>query len=620
MKKIKILFFILFLALCLSCINIGNVNASTYQTTDKVSVSGAQIRTTGNAGIRFVGKVEDVDTSNISAYGIVIAYGVAKADEDFVLDGNVNGKSVLNAEVNKTNNGVFYVTLYNIPTNQYGQLVSARAYIIENGEVSYASDTVVKSLGIVAKKAANNGDGGDYITNIINTVNSMYSNVTVAFDSEDVSFEGDSSDITTEPIATIPLDTYKNGLDGSITYIADNAYLTGALNGSLFIYSNKALLKYDETYKAYKVVAKEASSDSATPIKEFTVDWDYALLYLNDSELNSIELDKYMVFDAELSVGMDAFNAKMYDVSAFVSNSKVYQLPDLLPVVYNANEEENTGWKSSVDNKVYTYYPGYNGDVSEITYTPVWYYEVSVTLDYAGNLGFENRSAMVSAFVNDFKEYSGRALLDDASNFFDITYSKDGTSLGYNFLANSVYSRKWSWLLDYINSVRANNSKSALTSSNGQADARGELHNFLNANYAQTSYGCDYSSEEVANGYLKLAIFKTETESYLFDKELPTPTRDGYEFTGWQSSLDDQVYTSYSASEEDVKSITFKAVWQEEGASDIEGGLDCVSDVVTSNTVDTLLTTYNGYSLTFESSDSNLYNINGTQASTSRLY
>lgn len=621
MKKIKVLFFVLFLALCLTCVNISSVKASTYQTTDKVSVKGAQIRTTGNAGIRFVGEVETTDTNNVSAYGICIAYGLANADEDFVLNGNVNGKSVLNAQVSKTNEGLFYITLYNIPSNQYGQLVSARAYIIENGEVSYAKEVVVRSLGQVAVQAYNNNEGGEYISNVISVIDTMYSNVTATFDSEDISFKGDASNISSAPLTTIPLDTYKNGMlsDGS-TYIADSAFMKSSSNGSTYIYSNKALLKYDETYKAYKIVAKEAGSGSATKIKEFTVDWDYAMLYLSTNELSSLEINQYVVFDAELSVGMGAFNAKIYEESAFVSKSKEYKLPEVLPTVYNDNQVANNGWKSSLDNKVYTYYPGYSQTVSELIYTPVWYYEVDVTFDYAGNLGYENRDAMVSAFVTDFKAYSGRALLDDASNFFDITYSVDGTSMGYNFLANSVYSKKWAWLLEYINSVREDNSKAALSSSTGQAYARGELHNFLNASNEKSTYGCDYSSDAVANGYLKLDLFKTETKTYLYDEVLPSPTRDGYEFKGWKSSLDNQIYTTYTASETQLEGITFKAVWQEEGSANVEEGLDCVSDVVTSETVDTLLSTYNGYALSFTSSNPNLYNINGNQASTSRLY
>ena len=174
MKKIRFLFFVLCLTLCLSFASITKVNASTYQTSDKIEVKGAQIRTTGNAGIRFVGTINDYDESNVDKYGIVLAYGVANADDSFVIGGEVNGKVVVKAEMSNTNNGEFIVTLYDIPESQYGKLVSARAYVIEGENVIYSSSVCVRSLAQVALAAIESGDNDAYLTNVIGVVNSMY--------------------------------------------------------------------------------------------------------------------------------------------------------------------------------------------------------------------------------------------------------------------------------------------------------------------------------------------------------------------------------------------------------------------------------------------------------------
>lgn len=618
MKKFRCLFFVLCLSLCLGFASITKVNASTYQTSDKIEVKGAQIRTTGNAGIRFVGTINDYDDSNVDKYGIVLAYGVASANDDFVIGGEVNGKDVVKAEVLSTDNGDFLVTLYNIPESQYGKLVSARAYVIEGENVIYSSSICVRSLAQVALAAIEGGDNDAYLTNVIEVVNSMYDDVEVTFDSEDISFTATGETIASPARYTLNIATYKNGLynNGNSVYIDDAAWLKSSKNGSSFIYANKLLVKYDEKLKAYEVVAKAVASGSGTPIKNFNMEWDFAILYLKDAQYNSIELGQYIVFGETPVLGMSAFDANVYNKEDFVSKTKTFKIPELLPVVFE-NEVANTAWRSSVDEKLYTYFPGYKDSVKELTYSPVWYYPVNVTFDYAGNLGYASRSAMVNEFVKDFNAFCGTSVNADGTNFFDRSYSSTG-NYGYEFLTSNEYSNKWGWMLDYINSVRIKNSKAALQASDWQAYARGEIHNFLNAS-AASSYGSDYSNEEVANGYLKLNIFKVEEDTYLLPTSLPIASREGYEFIGWVSSLDGETYISFPAYETNVGEITYSAKWVEKGALDMMDALNCVSDVVTSNTVDTLLSEYQGYSLTFTSSNNDLYTIKNGKGYTNRV-
>ena len=124
MKKYLVAF--LFLLVSLFAFNF-NANVKAEETSMDIVVQGAQVRTTGNAGLRFVA-TENVMAQEKSAFGFVLAFGEAKADENFVIGGTVNGKAVVNAEVTETAEGEFKVTLYDIPESMYKQKVSARAY------------------------------------------------------------------------------------------------------------------------------------------------------------------------------------------------------------------------------------------------------------------------------------------------------------------------------------------------------------------------------------------------------------------------------------------------------------------------------------------------------------
>lgn len=142
------------------------VAANAVETSELITVQGAQIRTTGNAGIRFVAK-EEYEGTNETAWGIILAYGEAEANDEFVIDGTVNGKAVLKGEVTSTKEGVFTATLYNVPTDAYAQVVTARAYVVDGDKVVYSQNVAVKSLAEVALKAKNDGDASELVANVV---------------------------------------------------------------------------------------------------------------------------------------------------------------------------------------------------------------------------------------------------------------------------------------------------------------------------------------------------------------------------------------------------------------------------------------------------------------------
>jgi len=172
-KKIVISFSIIVLCFFLFSSIESNVKAEDVVTSEEISVLGAGVRTTGNAGIRFVGAVREYNTANIKAYGIAIAFGKAEANNDFVIGGTVNGKSVLNTTENVTldDDNRFYVILYGIPEASYIQDVTARAYIVLNDDsIVYASTATTRNLADVVVKAHDDEVTGDLITEVYDKI------------------------------------------------------------------------------------------------------------------------------------------------------------------------------------------------------------------------------------------------------------------------------------------------------------------------------------------------------------------------------------------------------------------------------------------------------------------
>ena len=164
--------FIASLIVLFLCISFVPTKAESITTSSEITVIGAQVRTTGNAGIRFVGEVGDLDKENISKYGIILAYGETEINNDFVLNGTINDKAVLNAEVSElTNKGQFFITLYNIPESDYSQGITARAYVITNDdEVIYSDSVTDRSLEDVVVLAYMDNDRSEFVSKVFDKI------------------------------------------------------------------------------------------------------------------------------------------------------------------------------------------------------------------------------------------------------------------------------------------------------------------------------------------------------------------------------------------------------------------------------------------------------------------
>ncbi len=164
--------------------------------------------------------------------------------------------------------------------------------------------------------------------------------------------------------------------------------------------------------------------------------------------------------------------------------------------------------------------------------------EITYVLN-GGYVSYNNFAEIVADFVTDFNAKTGKTILTDGSNFFGSTWMSDGSSLGYNFLISDEYSSKWNWVLEVINAARVARGAAELTSTDGQAEARGEIHNFLNLcapgeKGGNVAYGSDYSTYE-AYAKIEVAIDNNEYKAeYVEGSELlNNVNRLGYSLEGW---------------------------------------------------------------------------------------
>ena len=162
-KRIFLFIFVIALATFLFANTNTNVKATPLNTSNKLVVEGAAIRTTGHAGMKFAANVGDYDTTNVTAYGIAIAYGSVSAGDDFKVGGTINERDVLSTTVDELDNeGKFHIVLWNIPEESYIQDVTARAFVIDNGEYVYGETVAVRNIYQVANAAK---DDVGYVTN-----------------------------------------------------------------------------------------------------------------------------------------------------------------------------------------------------------------------------------------------------------------------------------------------------------------------------------------------------------------------------------------------------------------------------------------------------------------------
>lgn len=167
----KFILFILGLAIAAYLFNGFKVNASEISyvnVSDKLTVEGAQIRTAGNVGLRFVGKCE-IESESIIEYGFLIAFG--EVDYNEIVEGiKINKKSVLKISMAALDTeNYFYGTITNIPENMYSQDITARPYIKLKDETIIYGIGATRNTAEVAYKVSldENFEDNEFINSII---------------------------------------------------------------------------------------------------------------------------------------------------------------------------------------------------------------------------------------------------------------------------------------------------------------------------------------------------------------------------------------------------------------------------------------------------------------------
>ena len=189
-----------------------------------------------------------------------------------------------------------------------------------------------------------------------------------------------------------------------------------------------------------------------------------------------------------------------YDLDGGVNaegNPATYTVED--EIVLGEPTKENHSFLGWVDAEGNTVTKIAKGSVGDVAVKATWKLDVfNISYDLNGGsfvtgYPYASHAELVADFVVDFNKHSGKTVAADGSDFFARSWMADGSSAGYNFLVSAEYGAKWSWLLQLINDGRVARGASELVSTDGQAEARGEGHTFLNlTGTANTAgYGTD---------------------------------------------------------------------------------------------------------------------------------
>ena len=152
------------------------IGVSAVATSSAVSiVDGAEIRTTGNQGLRFIASVDTLVGTD--EHGFYLAIG-SHSLEDFnsaVSEGSETiGESKLLQVPVEDEDTTFKAVVINIPEEYYTQEISAVAYVRAGEKITLSDAAVTRSVAEVAVTAAANGETKGLIDDIFTYLNDNY--------------------------------------------------------------------------------------------------------------------------------------------------------------------------------------------------------------------------------------------------------------------------------------------------------------------------------------------------------------------------------------------------------------------------------------------------------------
>ena len=166
MKKITLFLFSLIISLVIFC--------GLYVKADSITIAmtnGGSIRTTGNPGLKFEATASE-DFDGLTEHGFYIAIGRHTKSEMTEAIAGGTGLIAGNKIIKKNTTGTdreFAVTIYDIPTENEGTIITAIAYYEKDAANVYSDICVSRNIITVAKALVDAGKGNDYIDDIAET-------------------------------------------------------------------------------------------------------------------------------------------------------------------------------------------------------------------------------------------------------------------------------------------------------------------------------------------------------------------------------------------------------------------------------------------------------------------
>lgn len=422
MKRIKELIFIIFIVVGLFFISNPVVACNDIEESSNITMVGAQIRTSGIQGIRFIGRVnldefleeQGIQINDITKFGIVVSYGEASC-ENLYLGSTVNNKTVLSGESSSLfnpNTGDFTVVLYNISQSRYLQKFSARGYIKYNdGEekVVYSSDIIVRSIYEVAKKALEESNI-EYCTNVVNYVeNTLCAGVKTINEVKNLYETNSNSSVI---------------IKGVVTAVSTGTYLNVTLEdetGAIMLF-NKSNSTYSDILVKGNEVILSGTVTKYNGLYEIT-NISNCVLVNGGNDTTKLVIEASLPFD---SGDLKYQNKVVSGFLTYISTTNNYinfktnnETSVLMYVDYKWSEFNATNASSSLEIDKYYYVNALVGNYNGIQLIP---YDAENAILSIQSISVENLEEEYILGSFDYKDLKLKVLLSDGSfHYFNVT-------------------------------------------------------------------------------------------------------------------------------------------------------------------------------------------------------
>ena len=305
-----------------------------------------------------------------------------------------------------------------------------------------------------------------------------------------------------------------------------------------------------------------------------------------------------------------------YDTAVTLPTEYVYSDPCTLPIPVRP-DYTFMGWKSSVDSKTVTEYPGYDTSVTEVVYTAVWQSKyASVTAGFDPNGGMFDPKNVSLDPINEIiiNEYSN--ICPDDKIYMCDTSVTSYSSLLYVYKILLNYDKDLDLYLVVGVDVATKKANDM-----GVTWTHALCHN--KSNFTPRASVGDYiqiDKDSLASGNQTAYVYSVaslSSYSQVYDNKatLPVPIKVGYTFNGWKSSIDGEVYFEIPAYDTDPGEILFTAQWKALPLSVVaEVSYDTDSYVVEGKTISlsvkSLITSSPLDGVTWTSADNNIATVN----------